>query len=81
MMKTRIMTVILFLATMQFIALGLLFLLRLHYRFFGFSFLVLGALTLFIAERYRRRVATKEPPNSHENSPAGTGGSAPSPLL
>jgi hypothetical protein len=31
MMKTRIMTVVLFLATMQFIALGLLFLLRLHY--------------------------------------------------
>lgn len=74
MMKTRMMTVVLFLATMQFIALGLLFLLRLHYRFFGISFLVLGALTLFIAERYRRRGATKEPPKSHENSPAGTAG-------
>jgi hypothetical protein len=66
-MKTRIMTVILFLATVQFIVLGLLFLLRLHYRFFGISFLVLGALTLFIAERYRRSTAGRHPPGPPSN--------------
>jgi membrane protein implicated in regulation of membrane protease activity len=64
-MKTRIMTVLLlFLATTQFIVLGLLFLLRLHYRFFGISFLALGALTLFIAVRYQKRTAVKQPPGS-----------------
>ena len=63
-MKTRIMTVVLVLATMQFIVLGLLFLLRLHYKFFGISFLALGALTLFITVRYEKRTAVKQPPSS-----------------
>lgn len=70
-MKTRIVTVILFFAMMQFIVLGLLFLMRLHYRFFGISFLVLGALMLFIAERYRRKVAMQQPPGPPSNA-AGT---------
>ena len=63
-MKTRIMIVVLFVATIQFIVLGFLFLLRLHYKFFGISFLVLGALMLFIAERYRRN-ADRQQPLSH----------------
>jgi len=56
-MKTRIMIVVLFLGAATFTVLGFLFLLRLHYLFFGTSFLVLGAVTLFIAERYRRKIA------------------------
>jgi membrane protein implicated in regulation of membrane protease activity len=64
MMKSRIMTVVLFLAVVMFTVLGLLFLLRLHYKFFGISFLALGALTLFIAVRYQKRTAVKQPPNS-----------------
>jgi hypothetical protein len=74
MMKARIMSVVLFLATMQFMALGLLFLLRLHYSCFWYLLSYVGCPTRFIAERYRRRTDTKELPNSGENSPAGSGG-------
>jgi hypothetical protein len=62
-MKTRVMMVIMFLGAATFTVLGFLFLLRLHYKFFGFSFIVLGAVTFFIAERYRRKIAMEKPPN------------------
>jgi membrane protein implicated in regulation of membrane protease activity len=62
-MKTRVMMVIIFMGATTFTVLGFLFLLRLHYKFFGFSFLVLGAVTFFIAERYRRKIAMEKPAN------------------
>jgi membrane protein implicated in regulation of membrane protease activity len=62
-MKTRVMVIVMFLGAATFTVLGLLFLLRLHYKFFGFSFLVLGAVNFFIAERYRRKIAMEKPPN------------------
>jgi len=62
-MMARVMVVVIFLGAVTFTVLGLLFLLRLHYKFFGSAFLVLGALTFFIAERYRRKVAAEKPVN------------------
>jgi len=57
------MAVVMFLGAATFTVLGFLFLLRLHYKFFGFSFLVLGALTFFIAERYRRKIVMEKSAN------------------
>lgn len=60
-MKTHVMAAVMFLGALTFTVLGLLFLLRLHYRFSGISFLVLGAVTFFIAVRYRKKVAAEKP--------------------
>jgi membrane protein implicated in regulation of membrane protease activity len=66
-MKTRITTLIWFLAAGMWGISGLLFLLWLHRWFFGAVFLASAALALFIAARYRSKEAkgqTSVPPHS-----------------
>jgi hypothetical protein len=70
MMKSRVRTVIWCLAGVMWAIFGLLYL-ELHYRFFGVTFLVMGAVALFIAVRYRKKAAAEVPPRQPENHSAG----------
>ena len=66
-MKTRITTLIWFVAAGMWGISGLLFLLWLHRWFFGAVFLASAGLALFIAVRHRSREAKRElsvPPHS-----------------
>jgi len=70
-MKTRIVTLIWFLAAGMWCISGLLFLLWLHRWFLGSAFLASAGLALFIAVRYKNKEAKGPasglPHSSHEN--------------